>query len=79
MKYKRQMYEGSAALISICTFGSLVYGICVLPARRSPVKYTVGGFAVGVMLSYGFWRLQLNQYDKKVNQLFRKIVRDQYK
>lgn len=73
------MYEGSVALISISTMASLIYGICVLPARRSPVKYTVGGFGVGVVLSYGLWRLQLHQYDKKVNQLFRKIVRDQYK
>jgi hypothetical protein len=78
IKYKRQMYEGTVALIGICTFGSLIYGICVLPARRSPVKYTVGGFGVGVLLSYGLWRLQLHQYEKKVNQLFRKIVKDQY-
>ncbi len=38
----------------------------------------MGGFAVGVALSYGFWRLQLNRYDKKINQIFKKIVRDQY-
>ena len=79
VKYKRQMIEGSVMLTGICTLGSLIYGICVLPARRSPVKYTVGGFGVGMMLSYGLWRLQLHQYENKLNQLFRKIVRDQYK
>ena len=57
---------------------SLIIGVAVLPARKSPVRYTVGGFAVGVALSYGFWRLQLNRYDKKINQIFKKIVRDQY-
>lgn len=65
-------------ITATCTLATLIYGICVLPARKSPVRYTAGGFALGVAISYGFWRLQLNKYDKKVNQIFKKIVRDQY-
>jgi len=65
-------------IIGTCTLASLVLGIALLPARKSPVRYTVGGFALGVGISYAFWRLQLNKYDKKVNQIFRKILREQY-
>lgn len=65
-------------IITFSTLASLIYGVVVLPARKSPVKYTAGGFALGVVLSYGFWRLQLNKYDRKINQIFKKIVRDQY-
>jgi hypothetical protein len=78
MKYKKQTGEGSLAIIGTCTFGALIFGVFMLPARRSPIRYTVGGFGLGVVLAYGFWRLQLNQYDKKVNHLFRKIVQEQY-
>ena len=65
-------------IITTCTLGSLIAGVALLPARRSPVKFTVAGFASGVALSYGFWRLQLNNYDKRVNQIFRKIVREKF-
>ena len=50
----------------------------VLPARKSPLKHTVGGLALGVGLAYGFWRVQLNRYEKKINNFFRKIVKDQF-
>ena len=65
-------------IVTTCTLGSLIAGVALLPSRRSPVKFTVAGFATGVALSYGFWRLQLNSYDKKVNQIFRKIVREKF-
>jgi hypothetical protein len=78
MNYKKQLMEGTTMIIGTSTLAALIYGICVLPSRRSPVRYTVGGFSVGVVLSYGFWRLQLNKYDRKINQIFKKIVRDQY-
>jgi hypothetical protein len=79
LKYKRQLQEGTAGIVVACTMGALVYGVCMLPARKSALKYTVGGFALGVGLAYGFWRVQLNQYDRKVNQIFRKIVREQFR
>ena len=65
-------------IIVSCTLASFILGVSLLPTRRSPVKYTVGGFGVGVGVSYGFWRVQLNRYDKGVNQMFKKIVREQY-
>ena len=73
------MREGSTIIVFTCTFASLVMGISLLPARKSPLRYTIGGLGVGLALSYGFWRLQLYQYDKKINQLFRKVVREQYR
>ena len=57
---------------------SLIFGIATLPTRRSPMKIAAGGFALGVGLSYFFWRLQLNRYDGRVNQVFKNIVREQY-
>ena len=65
-------------IIGTCTISALVLGIAMLPARKSPFRFTVGGFALGVGISYAFWRLQLNKYDKKVNQIFRKILKEQY-
>lgn len=65
-------------IVSTCTVAALVVGIARLPARKSPFRYSVGGFATGVGLSYLFWRLQLNKYDKKINQIFRKIVKERY-
>lgn len=76
--YKRQLREGSTIITATCTLASLIIGIARLPARKSPVRYTVGGFALGVTLSYGFWRVQLSKYDRKINQIFRNIVRDKY-
>ena len=65
-------------IIFTSTLASLILAIAFLPARRSPLKYTVAGFGAGVGLSYGFWRLQLNRYDKRVNTVFRNIVREQF-
>ena len=78
MKYKKQLKDGTMMIIMTCTITSLIGGIALLPTRRSPVRFTVGGFVAGVGISYGFWRLQLYQYDKKINQLFRKIVTDKF-
>ena len=77
-KYQRQLRDGSTIIIFTCTFASLVLGISMLPARRSPMRWTVGGFGVGIGLSYISWRLQLNRYDRRVNQVFRNIVKEQF-
>lgn len=33
---------------------------------------------VGMLVSYGFWRMQLYRFDEKVNLLFKKILREQF-
>jgi hypothetical protein len=78
LKYKKQSSEGSIVITSLFTVAALFYGIVALPARRSPLKYTVGGMGVGVLVSYGFWRVQLYRFDEKVNLLFKKILREQF-
>lgn len=78
LKYKNNSVTGSMTIMSTMTIGALIYGICVLPARKSPIKYTFAGFAVGTMISYGFWRFQFYQYNQKINLVFRNIVKDQY-
>jgi len=78
MKYKNNSLSGSIAIISTMTVGALIYGICVLPARKSPVKYTFAGFTAGTFISYGFWRFQFYRYNEKINLTFRKIIKDQY-
>jgi hypothetical protein len=65
-------------ITSLFTVGALFLGIFALPARKSPLKYTVAGFGVGLLVSYGFWRMQLYRYDEKINLLFKKVIRDQY-
>jgi hypothetical protein len=78
LKYKKQSSEGSLVITSLFTVSALLYGIIALPARKSPLKYTVTGLGVGLLVSYGFWRLQLYRFDEKINLLFKKVLRDQY-
>lgn len=33
---------------------------------------------MGLLVSYGFWRVQLYRFDEKVNLLFKKILREQF-
>ena len=65
-------------IIFTCTFASLIMGISMLPARRSPLKFTAFGFGTGIGLSYFFWRLQLNRCDSRVNKVFKNIVKEQF-
>ena len=54
-------------IVSVCSLMGLVLGVLRLPVRKSPVGWIVGGFAGGIGISYGFWRVGLNRYDRKVN------------
>lgn len=42
-------------------------GLWVLPARKSPWKYTAVGFGVGVLGSYAVWRMQIFKYHNRMN------------
>ena len=53
-------------------------GLWVLPARKSPWKYSLMGLGVGVGMSYGFWRMQIFRYHNKMNEQFKTIMRDKY-
>lgn len=63
IKYKNQSRDGSIFITGTFTIAALVYGVCVLPSRKSPLKHTIAGFGLGVLVSYGFWRLQLYRFD----------------
>lgn len=78
LKYRKQTTEGTLFITTLFTFAALIYGIIALPARRSPLRHTVAGLGLGLVTSYGFWRVQLYRFDANINMLFRKVVRDQY-
>jgi hypothetical protein len=53
-------------------------GLWVLPARKSPWKYTLYGLGLGAAMSYGFWRFQVYRYHNRMNEQFKAIVKDKY-
>jgi hypothetical protein len=55
---------------SFLTFTGFLVGMWVLPARKSPWKYTFAGLVTGGLLSYGFWRWQMHKYQIKINSQF---------
>ena len=64
--------------IPTCTIVGFVYGISTLPARKSALRHTLFGLAIGSAIAYGFWRLQLLRYDRMVNRAFRRVVEEQF-
>jgi hypothetical protein len=61
-----------------CALTGFIIGLWLLPARKTPWKYTAFGLGFGLLGSYAFWRLQIYQYHNKMNEQFRSIIRDKY-
>ena len=76
-------YEyASRTFAAFCTgstgLAGFMIGLWVLPARKSPWKYTFIGLGLGIILSYGFWRMQIYKYHSRMNDQFKMIVKDKY-
>lgn len=81
-KSKFEYENNSRTFAAFCTgsltLAGLMVGLWVLPARKSPWKYSFIGLGVGIGMSYGFWRMQIFQYHNKMNEQFKSIMRDKY-
>ena len=81
-KAKFDYESNSRTFAAFCTgtlaLSGLMIGLWVLPARKSPWKYSLIGFGLGTGISYGFWRMQIFQYHNKMNEQFKAIMRDKY-